>query len=588
MLFKELANYYDKLEAVSSRIEMVKILTELCERINSKEISKTIYMTQGVLAPPFDGIEFGIAEKIVQDALAIATGFDKAYVEKYYKKSGDLGTAAQNLKTESRLKRMNETKLNVVEVYQEMMKIAKTSGEGSKEVKIRILANMIASASPQEAKYIVRYPIGQLRLGVGDATILEALAAMATGDRKKKDPLERAYNICSDLGSIAEMVKEGGLEAVQNMRITLFKPIRPALAERLQTTQDIVNKLGKCAVEQKYDGFRCQVHKSGKRVRIFSRRLEDTTAMFPDLAEAALKDIKADKIIFEGEALAYNESTEQFLPFQETIQRKRKHGISEKIEQLPLHLFGFDLMYLDGQEYINQPYHKRRSSLEKVLKCSKIITPTTMIMTDSAKELQSFFETSIENGLEGIIAKDLNAPYTTGARKFAWIKMKRSYMGELSDTVDLVIVGYYLGRGNRAEFKFGGLLCAVYNDKKDIFETVSRIGTGFTEKQMTELQEKLSKTTLKHKPARVDAIITPDFWVEPNYVVTINADEITRSPMHTCGRSKERDIETGYALRFPRIVGDSVIRADKSPEQATTTDEIIEMFELQKKVGVKE
>ena len=590
MLFKELAECYDRLEAVSSRLKMIDILTETLKDANANEIEAVIYITQGVLAPPFDAVEFGVAEKIVEDALSVATGHDKARVEKEFRKSGDMGLAAQLLKSETRLRSMKNSSYTVLEVYDSMRKIAETSGPGSKDLKIRMLANLIASATSVEAKYMVRYPLGQLRTGVGDSTILEALSVMATGDRKLKPLLEHAYNICSDLGLVGKELKKGGERAIRDFHVTLFKPIRPALAERLPTAEEIIEKMhGRAAVEQKYDGFRIQVHKDGSKIRLFSRRLEDTTSMFPDIVKAVIDEVKIDRIIFEGEALAFNEITGELHPFQETIQRKRKHGIAEKAEELPLHLFAFDVMYYHDKDCLEMPYEKRRELLEKTLEHGELIMPTTRIVTSSPKELELFFEKSIENGLEGIIAKELSSQYIAGARKFSWIKMKRSYKGELSDTLDLVIIGYYYGRGTRAEFKFGGLLCAVYNKKKDMFETISRIGTGFTEAQMVQLKTALDKIKEKSKPARVDAIVEPDFWAYPKYVITVRADEITKSPTHTCGREKQPDgTETGYALRFPRIVGDEAIRSDKSIEDATTTEEVVKMFKNQRKVAIED
>ncbi|MFI5412668.1 MAG: ATP-dependent DNA ligase [Candidatus Micrarchaeales archaeon] len=584
MLFKELAEYYEKLDAVSSRLTMIEILTDLFKHTKPDEISNVVYITQGVLAPPFEGIEFGMAEKMVEEAIAIATGFTKDDVEKEYKKQGDMGKAAQIIKEKSKLRRMSSKEFSVNEVYETMRKIAATSGEGSKDVKIKMLANVVAASTPIGAKYVVKYPLDELRLGVGDATVLEALSVMGTGDRKFKNELEHAYNLCSDLGLVAESIGKGGERAIKNFKITLFKPIRPALAERLPTAEEILEKMhGKCEVEQKYDGFRCQIHKSGNKVKIYSRRLEDTTHMYPDLVEAVQKEIKADSIIIDGEAIAYNETTQQFLPFQETIQRKRKHGIEEQIEKMPLKLFAFDVMYLNGENFMPEPYHKRRDTLRKLLKGETIIISGSIVVTEP-KQLEEYFQQSIENGLEGIIAKELNAQYVAGARKFSWIKLKRSYRGELSDTLDLVIVGYFLGRGQRSEFKFGGLLCATYNSKRDMFETVSRIGSGFTEKQMIELKTTLDKVKTKTKSPRVDSIVEPDFWVTPKYVVTIQADEITKSPMHTCGRDGS---EVGYALRFPRLVGEEeAIRKDKSVEEATTTKEVIEMFGQQKRVSV--
>ncbi len=590
MLFRELADYYDRLSGVSSRLKMIDILAELFKKAPADEAAQIVYITQGVLAPPFEGVEFGVAEKMAQEAISVATGYAVEQVVKEYRKAGDLGDAASALRQESRLKGMRHSRQSVAEVYSAMRRIAQTSGQGSKDSKIRLLANMIAAATPAEARYLVRYPLGELRLGAGDATMLEALSLAATGSRGFKGELERAYNLCSDLGLVAKELFRGGETSIREFHVTLFKPVRPALAERLPTAEAILERMrGRAAVEQKYDGFRVQVHKDGSEVRLFSRRLEDTTEMFPDIVSAVRREVRAGKAILEGEAIAFNEATGEFHPFQETIQRKRKHGVAEKAEQMPLHLFAFDLLYLNGRSYLDEPYEKRRDGLEAVLKGGAIIRPTTRILTSSPRELESFFSASIESGLEGIVAKDLAAPYIAGARKFSWIKMKRSYKGELSDTLDLVVVGYYLGRGSRAEFQFGGLLCAAYNKKRDMFETISRIGTGFTEAQMMALKAKLDKIKRKSKPARLDSLIAPDFWVEPRYVVTIRADEITRSPMHTCGRERQPDgTETGYALRFPRIVGDEAIRSDKSIEDATTTEEVSEMFKQQRRVGIEE
>ncbi len=583
MLFKELAGYYEKLEAVSSRLAMMDIMSELLKKAKHDEIAHVVYITQGILAPPSEGVEFGMAEKTVEDAIAISTGFTKEEVEREYKKTGDMGIAAQNIKEKSKLKRISSKEFTVNEVYDTMRRIAATSGSGSKDTKIKLLSSLITASTPIEAKYIVKYPLDELRLGVGDSTILEALSIVAKGDRSLKPELEIAYNLNSDLGVIAEAAIEGE-KAIKGFGLTLFKPIRPELAERLPTAEEILEKMGgKAEVDQKYDGFRVQVHKKGDKVKLFSRRLEDTTSMYPDLVEAVQKEIHADSAILDGEALAYNEATNEFLPFQATIQRKRKHGLEKKIEEMPLKLFAFDVMYLNGKDLMSEPYHKRREELDALLKNGKTIVTAGSIIAKTPKELEDYFQSSIAAGLEGIIAKDLNSTYVAGARKFSWIKLKRSYRGELSDTVDLVIVGYYLGRGMRREFGFGGLLCATYNDKRDLFETVSRIGSGFTEKQMVELESTLGRIKSKLKPARVDSLVEPDFWVTPRYVVTIRADEITKSPMHTCGR----DGGVGYALRFPRLVGEQgAIRKDKSVEEATTSKEVVEMYRQQKRVSL--
>ncbi len=588
MYFEQLAGYYEKLEGISSRLQMVDVLAELFKGLKPSEVRQAIYITQGMLLPPFEGLEFGVAEKMVEEAISVATGIEKNEVNKMFRELGDYGLVAEKSRSRTKLKPMGMHKYAIEEVYSNLVAIATTSGVGSKSSKINKLAELIISSTPLEAKYIIRYVLGQLRLGVGDATILEALAISFAGSRAKKQAIEKAYNLCCDLGYIGEEIAAKGTESMDNFKVTIFKPIKPALAERLPTAEEILKKMrGICAVEQKYDGFRCQIHKKGKKIKIYSRNIQETTSMFPDIAAAVINEVNADEAIFEGEALAFNEATGEFHPFQETIQRKRKHGIEEKIEELPLHLFVFDIMYLDGKEYINEPYKKRREALEGLIKGIGKIKLTTKIIASSPEELDTFFENSIGDGLEGIVAKDLDAEYTAGARKFSWIKMKRSYKGILSDTLDLVIIGYYLGKGSRTEFGFGGLLCAVYNDKRDMFESISKIGTGFTEASMENFKAILQKQVVKSRPARVDSITEPDFWVYPKYVITVRADEITKSPMHACGREKGKNgIEAGYALRFPRLIGNGEVRQDKSPEDATTTAEIIEMYNQQKRVSI--
>lgn len=590
MLFEEVAGYYSKLEGTSSRLEMIDLLTEMFKKAKKSEIKSIIYMTIGSPAPPFEGVDLGIAEKLAEEAIAVATGAEKKKVEAGFRKTGDLGTTAEQFISEGKLKRLSKEKFEVGDVLETMLKIARTGGEGSKDAKIKMLAHLLAASTPLEARYVVRFALGQLRLGAGDATILEALSKAATGDREFKSKLEEAYNICSDLGLVGESLMSDGKKGIEEFAVKLFNPIRPALAERLPTAEEILERMrGRCAVESKYDGLRAQVHidKKNKHVEIFSRRLEKLTPMFPEITEAALKEVKADKAILEGEAIAYDEATNEFRAFQETIQRKRKHGVKEMSEEMPLHLFAFDLLYLDGESYLKKKYSERRKALEKIVKGDGTIRLSDMKLVTKPKEIETYFEDAISNGLEGVVAKDLDSPYIAGARKFSWIKMKRSYKGELSDSIDLVAVGYYSGRGIRAEFGFGGMLAAVYNEKSDVFETITRIGTGFSEQNMRDFKKLFEKIKVGKKPARVSSLIEPDYWIEPKYVVTVIADEITKSPMHTAGRHKEGEEEVGYALRFPRITSNGV-REDKGPEEVTTTKEILEMFKQQRKTKVSD
>jgi DNA ligase-1 len=575
MLFSILARTFSSIEKTASRLEMTDMLASLFHSTQKDEIDKVIYLTQGSIAPPHEGIDLGIGERFVLEAISLSSGYQKKDVEKEYKKKGDLGIVAHDLIGKRKQLSLASEPLTVEKVFSSFRKLASLSGKGSQEGKIKTLAELLNNATPLEATYIVRFPLSKMRLGVGDPTILDALSVYAVGDKGMREELERAYNLCSDLGEVGKTLFSSP-EKLKKFTVILFKPIRPALAERLPTPEEIIEKLGKCAVEAKYDGLRMQVHRKGDKVEIFSRKQERITRMFPELVKAAL-ELKADELIFEGEALAYDEKGKKYHPFQETMQRKRKYGIAAMAEELPLLLFAFDILYRDGKDCTLLPYHERRRELEKIIGDKGGIRLAHQITAEDSLTLSNFFNDCISKGLEGIIAKDLNAQYIAGARKFAWIKLKKSY-GALADTIDCVIVGYYLGKGQRTEFMFGGLLAAVYNEDKGLFETIAKIGSGFSEDEMVELQQMLEKIKRKEKPKELISNIKPDFWTELRYVVSISADEITLSPLHTCGAAGGK----GYALRFPRMVK---LRSDKMPEDATTTEEISNMFRMQGRAG---
>ncbi|MEE8168127.1 MAG: ATP-dependent DNA ligase [Candidatus Hydrothermarchaeales archaeon] len=572
MRFLELVEGFERLDATTKRLEMFDILAEIFEQAKAEEIKEIIYLIQGRLLPAFKGLEIGMSEKLLARAISNSSGVGVTDVWFDYKASGDMGKTAENLSHSEGEGR------GVVEVYTAVMEVARTSGEGSVERKINLLGDLLSSVSPQEGKYIARFVIGRLRLGVGDPTVLEGLC-IAKVDRGFREELERAYNLCSDLGYVAKTLFEEGQEGIRAIHVTVGYPIRMALCERLPSSEEIIKKIGKCAIEGKYDGLRCQVHKNDSEIEIFSRNLERMTHMFPEIVEAA-KNIKARSAIFEGEALAYNEVTGELLPFQVTVQRKRKHGIEEAAKEHPLKLFAFDLLYLDGMDYTEKPYIERRKKLDDIIS-DEVIVLSDFIITDDYKKVREYFEEELEKGLEGIIAKRLDAPYSAGARNFDWIKLKRSYRGELSDTIDVCIVGYFMGRGLRAKFGIGAVLGAVYEPEEDAFKTVSKVGSGFTEEGWVSLRETLDEIAIEHKPARVDSLLEPDVWVEPRYVITVTADEITRSPMHTAGKT---DTESGYALRFPRAQG--FIRDDKAAEDSNTVSELVEMYGMQKQVNV--
>ncbi len=572
MTFQNLADYFEKLEQTSSRLALIEILSDLFKEVSAAEIAKVSYLIQGRVAPFYEATEIGMAEKNVAASIARAYGTDREKVLKDYGRVGDLGKVAEKLAAGKK-----SQGLSVTEVFDEILKIANFSGDGTVEKKVSTLVNLLEKVSAIEAKHLVRIPLGTSRLGIGDPTVLDGFATAKLGDKTNRKLLEGAYNRISDLGLIGEALWKKGLKGVEALEVTVGRPIRSELAERLPTPEKILEKFGGQAhIQQKFDGFRVQIHKKGKLIRLFSRNLEETTPMFPDLIEGVLNQVKADSVILDSEALAYSPESEEFLPFQETTKRRRKHGIEETAKLLPLKSMVFDIMYLEGKSLMDLPLTERIKRLAKVIHGDEVLIAQPGEITDKASRIQEIFDDALTKGLEGVLAKKTDSLYEAGARNFNWVKLKRHSSGELKDTIDVVILGYIFGRGKRASFGAGALLVGVYDKEKDEFVTVSKIGTGLTDEEWREIHKRADKIKVDHKPARVNAVMQPSVWIKPEIVIEVLADEITKSPNHTAGRDKDN---IGYALRFPRLI--KFREADKKAEDATTVKELVEMYQQQ-------
>lgn len=567
MLFHQLTSYFESLEKSSGRLKMYSVLGEIFKRASSSEIAAVAYLCGGRLLPAFSGVEIGMGEQLLIRAIAAASSKTTNTVKAAFNKMGDLGLVVEKMITPEK-----HEKLSLLKMYGVLRAIARTSGPGSTIRKIELLASLIRRCSPVEARFLVRFVAGRWRLGVGPLTVLEAVARCFPESKTARADLERAYNLCSDLGLVLKNVRQNGLSALQRFRVQVGHPVRMMMAERLPSAEAIIERLRTCSVESKLDGFRCELQIKNKRVEIFSRNMERTTLMFPDLVAAARKQLGSDSAILDGEAVAINDSTGEFYPFQITVQRKRKHAVAEMAREFPLVLFAFDLLYANGTDYTRQSYQDRRKVLERLLLKKGRIRVVERVIAKTPAQLQCFFDEQVERGLEGVVAKRLDASYKAGARNFNWIKLKQTYETKLSDTVDAVIVGYLRGRGVRARLGIGAILVSAYDAKTDTFPTVAKVGSGFSEEEWTKLRTRLDEIRVPCKPARVIARITPTVWTEPKYVVSILADQVTRSPVHTCGLDESG---SGLALRFPRVVGS--VRDDKSPEDATTVREIKEM-----------
>ncbi|TET20401.1 ATP-dependent DNA ligase [Candidatus Bathyarchaeota archaeon] len=582
MRYSLIADGYEKIEATAKRLEMTDLLAKLLKQTPKDLIDKVVYLTQGKLYPDFVGIEIGIAEKLAIRAVTKATGYSEKEIEENVKKTGDLGETTEKFLEKKTQRTFFQEPLTVHIVYANLDKMAKAEGPGSIELKISLLAGLLANATPKEGKYVIRTVTGSLRLGIADMTVLDALAVAFGGGKDARKYLERAYNISSDLGRVAKTVAEQGMETVKKFEVSLGEPIRPMQAERLSSPIEILEKLGgKCIAEFKYDGERIQAHKKGDQVTLFSRRLENITDQYPDGCELLKNYVRAENAIVEAECVAVDPDTGEMRPFQELMHRRRKYGIKEAMEEYPISLFMFDALYVDGKDLTLEPYPIRRRNLEKIIEQSDHIKVADYIVTDNLDELERFFEKAVESGCEGLVCKSVtkDAVYQAGARGWLWIKYKRDYKSEMTDTVDLVVVGAFHGRGKRAG-TYGALLLAAYNPKIDMFETVTKCGTGFTDEDLKKLPKIMEKHQIPHRHPRVNSTLNADIWFEPKVVIETLGAEITLSPIHVCAMNAIRK-GSGLAIRFPRFTGN--YRLDKSAEDATSVKEIIEMYKSQLK-----
>jgi len=580
--YSSIAEAYEKIEATTKRLKMTDYLVEILKETPTSLIDKVVYLTQGKLYPDFVGIEIGIAEKLAIRAVARAAGHREKDIETDMQQTGDLGETTQKFMEKKTQATFFSKPLTVERVYETLDKMANSTGSGSVEHKLGLLAGLLSDASPSEAKYIVRTVTGSLRLGIADMTVLDALAVAFGGGKETRDQLERAYNISSDLGRVAKIVAEEGMEKIKQFQVMPGEPIRPMLAERLSSSAEILEKLGgKCRAEYKYDGERIQAHKKKDHVILFSRRLENITDQYPDGVEYVRKHVRAEEAIVEAEAVAVDPETGEMKPFQELMHRRRKYGIKEAMEEHPITLFMFDVLYVDGKDLTLKTYPVRHQHLENLIDQTDNVKVAESIIAEDPEQLELFFEKTVESGSEGIMCKSVNedSVYQAGARGWNWIKYKRDYRSEMTDTVDLVVVGAFHGRGKRAG-TYGAFLLAAYDPDRDIFETVTKVGTGFTDTDLEKLPKMLKKHQISHKHPRVDSTIEMDVWFEPAVVLETRGAEITLSPIHTCAMNVIREA-SGLAIRFPRFTGK--YRVDKSPEDATTIKEVVEMYRSQLK-----
>ncbi len=580
MEYASLVGFYERLDATTKRLEMTAILVELFRQTLPEEIKEVVYLTEGRIAPDYAGIELGLADKLAVRVLAQVTGLDDQMVTAMMKEKGDLGIVAETAISERRQAALSGREpLTVRKVFENLAAIAKAAGEGSQQAKIDRLAELLRDATATEAKYIVRTVIGKMRLGVADMTIVDALAA-AFATKDQKAAVERAYNVSSDLGDVAAVLAAKGIDGLAEVHLKVGRPILSMLCERVPTLKEAFERLGRCAFEYKYDGLRMQVHVAREGVQIFSRRLENITSQFPEIVAAVRGAFTANDGIIEGEGVPVDPNTGDILPFQIVSHRRgRKFDVDAVAAEFPVTLFLFDCLLKDGEDLTTQTYEQRRQTLKDVVRQGDRVKFAHAIDTHDEAEAERFFEEAIQLGCEGLVAKALDSVYEAGARGYKWVKLKRDYQAEMTDTVDLVVVGGLAGRGKRAG-TWGALLMAAYDKPTDTFKTVCKLGTGFTDELLASFPGKFGPHLLEHRHARVDSTMKADAWFEPTYVMEVLGPEITLSPVHTAAKGAVRE-GSGLAIRFPRFTGKW--REDKRPEDATTVQEVLDVYRRQLK-----
>lgn len=610
MQFSDFAHYLEKLERTASRLEMTAQLAEVFKALQGSEVAEASYLLEGRMLPAYQSLEFQMSVKMVVRALARAdwqmpdrgaAAVDTLFgevdwtsrevaVNSAYKRLGDIGAAAQELLTNEGSAKKLQTKtvsaLSISQVYKALFEIAKNNGEGSQERKVQLLVTLLNTLDPLSAKYVCRIIVGTLRLGFSTMTLLDSLSWAMTGSKKENSLLEAAYQKKADIGKLAESYlahtdEAKRQQALADYNIEVGVPIVPQLCQVLASSEDVIEKMEEVYAEAKYDGLRVQIHLSrkglpnpvdgGERIHVksFTRNLEDSTHMFPELVKL-LDQVQADEVIFDGEAIGYDPATGKLLPFQETITRKRKHDVEKATQNVPLRFFIFDVLAVDGKSLLETELRTRKELLQNILAETEQFVRTSFLTTSDPKELQKFHEEQLAQGLEGVVIKQVDSPYQSGRKGWYWVKMKQAAgtHAKLQDTIDCVVLGYYFGRGKRTEFGLGAFLVGVLTSEQTVV-TIAKIGTGMSDEQIKELKKLADAIKVETQPTAysVTKELVPDVWIAPEIVAEIAADEITRSPLHTAG----------VALRFPRLIK---LRSDKSWQDATTLSQLQQIAQV--------
>lgn len=563
MEYSTIANAYEILEEVPSKLKKADILVNLLSRTPSSELEKVVLLVRGTVFPGYSQMELGIADKMVIKSIAKATGFKESDVVEKFKKTGDLGLAVEECLKSKKQSTLARKKLTVDFVFSEMRKLAEISGKGSQERKLGMIAELVVSAKPKESRYIVRTILGNLRVGASDGIIRDAIAKSFLQEHGKKEAIEAveyALNIVADFGEVARIAKERGIDGLKKVQIEIGKPIQVMLAEKAESIDEVLEKYKKVAIEWKFDGMRAQIHKKGDKIWIYTRRLENVTHQFPDLVKLARESIKAKDCVVEGEVLGINSKTGEPLPFQILSQRvHRKYDIEKITKEIPIQMNFFDVIYVDGELLVNKPFNERRRILEKITRTIPgKVQLAKQITTDDLKEAEKFYKSALEARQEGVMLKVLDSSYTFGRHVDGWIKIK-----PVMETLDLVIIGATWGEGARTNWLTSFVL-ACRDPKTDELLECGMMSTGLTEDEYKEITRTLKPLIVSERGKEVK--------VRPKAVIEVAYQEIQKSPNYS----------SGFALRFPSFKN---FRFDKGPNDVDTISRVKKLYSSQGRAG---
>ena len=547
--FKNFAGLCNLLDDKSGRIEMTDMIADFISNIPEETLPVVCYFIRGEVFPIWKGVELGIAGKLMIKALSTVSGVNDEEIEKLIREKGDTGLVAEQILVKKTQTTLFQEELTVEKVYDNLAKAATLEGKGAQDKKMSYVQELLSNADPLESRYIVKLVLGELRLGVGDGIIRDAIAKAFNVDA---DLVERAYQLTSDLGEVARTAKTGGNVKLKEVSLVPMRPIKVMLAQKAEGLEEVLGELKTAAFEVKYDGARVQVHKDKDKVELYTRRLENVTKQFPEIVKSSLENINAEKVIIEGEVVAIKSLEDRRpRPFQDLSRRiKRKYEITQMVKKIPVEMNLFDLIYINGESKLETPFKERRRLLEEVVSATEFFRLAEQLVTDSEEKAEDFYENAISLGHEGVMIKNLDAPYQPGSRVGYMYKLK-----PVMESLDLIVSGATWGEGRRAHW-LASLLLSVYDPAKGEFLEIGRLGTGLTDEQFKEMTELLKPLVIEEKGQEVK--------IKPQIVVEVAYEEIQHSPTYS----------SGYALRFPRLVR---IRNDKGPLDADTTERIEEL-----------